>query len=40
MPSPFPGMDPHIEAQPEGWPEFCSRLVVGIADVQQFPSCS
>lgn len=38
MPSPFPDMDPDLEAQPECWPEFYFRLVVGIADVQQFPS--
>lgn len=30
MPSPFPGMDPYIEAQPDCWPEFHSSLVNGI----------
>ncbi|MGD1944260.1 MAG: DUF4058 family protein [Leptolyngbyaceae cyanobacterium] len=31
MPSPFPGMDPYLEA-PTLWPEVHSRLIVGIAD--------
>ncbi|MEM9266668.1 MAG: DUF4058 family protein [Cyanobacteria bacterium P01_F01_bin.13] len=31
MPSPFPGMDPHLE-NPEIWPEVHSRLIVAIAD--------
>lgn len=31
MPSPFPGMDPYLEAAPL-WPEVHSRLIVGIAD--------
>jgi hypothetical protein len=31
MPSPFPGMDPYLEA-PEFWSEVHSRLTIGIAD--------
>ena len=31
MPSPFPGMDPHLE-QPTFWSSFHSRLIVAIAD--------
>jgi hypothetical protein len=31
MPSPFPGMDPFLEA-PELWPEVHSRLIVALAD--------
>jgi hypothetical protein len=31
MPSPFPGMDPYLEA-PEFWSEVHSRLIVGTAD--------
>ncbi|ASC73591.1 hypothetical protein XM38_045620 [Halomicronema hongdechloris C2206] len=31
MPSPFPGMDPYLEA-PNLWPEVHSRLIVGMAD--------
>lgn len=31
MPSPFPGMDPYLEAAAL-WPEVHSRLIVGIAD--------
>jgi len=31
MPSPFPGMDPYLEA-PNLWPDVHSRLIVGIAD--------
>ena len=31
MPSPFPGMDPFLEA-PELWSEFHSRLIVALAD--------
>lgn len=32
MPSPFPGMDPYLEA-PTLWPEVHSRLIVGMADI-------
>jgi hypothetical protein len=32
MPSPFPGMDPYLEA-PTLWPEVHNRLIVGIADM-------
>ena len=31
MPSPFPGMDPYLEA-PNLWPEVHSRLIIAIAD--------
>ncbi|MDJ0707920.1 MAG: DUF4058 family protein [Leptolyngbyaceae cyanobacterium MO_188.B28] len=31
MRSPFPGMDPYLEHL-DLWPEFHSRLIVGIAD--------
>jgi Protein of unknown function (DUF4058) len=31
MPSPFPGMDPYLEA-PEFWSEVHNRLIVAIAD--------
>ena len=36
MRSPFPGMDPYLE-HPELWPEFHSRLIVGIADAIALP---
>ena len=32
MPSPFPGMDPYLEASTL-WPEVHSRLIVGMADI-------
>lgn len=32
MPSPFPGMDPYLEA-PAGWQEFHHRFISGISDV-------
>ena len=31
MPSPFPGMDPYLEA-PQLWAELHNRLIVAIAD--------
>ncbi len=31
MPSPFPGMDPYLEA-PEVWPDFHSRFINGISE--------
>ena len=31
MPSPFPGMDPYLEA-PELWSKVHSRLIVALAD--------
>ena len=31
MPSPFPGMDPYLEA-PDLWPEVHSRIIVALAD--------
>jgi hypothetical protein len=31
MPSPFPGVDPYLEA-PEYWAEVHSRMIVAIAD--------
>ncbi|PMP78940.1 MAG: hypothetical protein C0183_15255, partial [Roseiflexus castenholzii] len=32
MHSPFPGMDPFLEA-PDLWPDVHTRLIVGISDV-------
>ena len=34
MPSPFPGMDPHIE-RPELWPDFHDSLIAAIRGVIQ-----
>lgn len=36
MRSPFPGMDPYLEYS-ELWPEFHSRMIVGIADAIALP---
>jgi len=38
MPSPFPGMDPYLEA-PDLWPDVHARLIAQIAE-QLTPNCA